>query len=166
MRRYEQISMLHDEQKAEEARPASLRGYDAKLVSLETSKNTGVLTRVQQQFADEVDVNTIVRRFGITRELPMWRAGGVYGDFTGIQDYDSAVEQIDRARAAFMKLDPVVREKFGNDPGNLIRMASELSEDEFLRKMGGEPPQAVPDAPPGAPAPSGGSGPVDPPAGS
>lgn len=93
--------------------------------------DTGTETTVQQHFKDEVDVNTIVRRFGATGQLPAFRPEGVYGDFTGIEDYDGAIERIERAHNAFMQLPASVREQFDNDPGRLIRAASVSSEDEF-----------------------------------
>jgi len=109
----------------------SLRSYDSGEVSDFTAKDTGRESLVQQHFADEVDINTIVRRFGLTRELPLGIAGGVYGDFTGITDYDSALEQIEWARAGVMALPAEVRERFDNNPGKMISFAQSVSEQEF-----------------------------------
>lgn len=112
-------------------------------------------TRVQQHFKEEVDVNTIVRRFGATGQLPNFMPRGMYGDFTGVEDYDSAVALIDRADRAFLALPANVRERFHNDPGELMRAASISDEDEFGKILfpvtaSGDavvPPKAVP-APP------------------
>lgn len=112
---------------------ASLRSYDSGAVSDYTAKDTGSESLVQQHFADEVDINTIVRRFGLTRDLPPGLPGAVYGDFTGITDYASALEMIDRAQESFMQLPPALRERFDNDPGKLIAYAQSVSEEEFLR---------------------------------
>lgn len=115
---------------------ATLRSYDAAAVSDATAKAGGGPTLVQQQFQDEVDINTIVRRFGLTRSMPSGPAGGVYGDFTGIEDYASAVAAIQRAQDGFMKLSPQVRERFGNDPERIITLAQEVSnEEEFLSRF-------------------------------
>lgn len=97
----------------------------------------------QQSFKEEVDVNTIVRRFGMNAGIPKGVAEGVYGDFTGISSYEDAVAQIDRAHSGFMRLPPEVRERFANDPGRLVQFAGSASLEEF---------KAVFDAPPVAPA--------------
>lgn len=124
---------------------ASLHDYDAKAVSDATAIDTGSVSLVQQQFGDEVDINTIVRRFGLTREMPSGVAGGVYGDFTGIEDYDGAVAAIERAHQGFLTLAPSVREQFHNDPGELIRFAQAVPEDEFMARFREDEPVVVPD---------------------
>lgn len=119
--------------------PVSLRSYDAKLHSFETSTNTGTETRVQQHFAEEVDINTIMRRYGVTRELPLGPATGIYGDFTGIADYADAVERVRGAQERFMALPADVRERFDNDPANLIAAAESMPEAEFTEMFSGAP---------------------------
>lgn len=114
---------------------APLRGFDSREVSDLTSLHTGPETLVQQHFAVEQDINTIVRRFGLTSELPAQVSGGMYGDFTGVTDYDSAVARIARADEAFMALPADVRERFGNDPGQLIRLAQALPLEDFNARL-------------------------------
>lgn len=130
----------------------SLRGYDARAVSLSTSVDTGRESAVQQQYADEVDINTIVRRFGISRQMPSGAAGGVYGDFTGVVDFESAVRAVRRAQDGFMALPPDVRARFSNDPGEYLDHVDSLADDELGPEVGGPVP-APPVAPvaPGAP---------------
>lgn len=105
-------------------------------------------TLVQQHFKDEVDINTIVRRFGVSGQMPDFLPSGVYGDFSGIEDYDSAVAAIERAQDGFMSLPAEVREKFSNDPGRLIQLAQTMSEDDFGKLV--FPPGPVPPAEPPA----------------
>jgi len=100
--------------------------------------NTGPETLVQQQFVHECDVNTIVRRFGIG-SLPA-RAGGVYGDFTGIVDYESAFAAIESANARFMELPAEARQKFGNDPARFLEYAGRVSAEELQDYCGLRPP--------------------------
>jgi len=91
---------------------------------------------VQQQFRDEVDVNTIVRRFGLTGQVPAMQGPGVYGDFTGITDYESALARIEETRERFMELPPEVREQFNNNPGELARYVEGSTEEDWKRRFG------------------------------
>lgn len=140
--RRKERAMLVMERGVEAPAMPRLRGYDEKAVSAAHRVETGEETLVQQQFRDEVDANTIVRRFGITREMPFGAAAGMYGDFTGLVDYESTVEALERARAAFMSLPLEVRERYGNDPGRLIRRAYEVPESDFLTEVGFQAPPA------------------------
>lgn len=124
----------------------SLRSYDASELSEATGTETGSESLVQQQFLEESDVNTIVRRFGLAPSVHADVAGGVYGDFTGIEDYQGAIAAIQRAEDGFMRLPPQVREKFDNDPGRLISMAHSMSEDQFLSVFANEVKADVPSA--------------------
>lgn len=101
----------------------------------------GTDSQVQQQFHEEVDVNVIVRRFGVGLPVAL-NTMGVYGDFTGVYDYESARERIQGAHDRFMSLRPEVRARFDNDPGKLILAAQTMSEDEFAKVM--DPPKADP----------------------
>lgn len=111
-------------------RGRGLRQYDAKMVSDMTSLDSGTEVITQQHFKDEVDINTIVRRFGLM-DLPQWNNGGVYGDFTGIVDFDSALAKIKSTEEAFMRLPAELRDKFDNDPAELVRYAQSVTEPEF-----------------------------------
>lgn len=105
--------------------------YNAKDVSDANSYDTGRETLVQQHFADEVDINTIVRRFGITAGMPFGRDAGMYGDFTGITDFESAVALVDDAEQRFMRLPADLRERFNNNPGELVAFAQRSTQEEF-----------------------------------
>lgn len=99
-----------------------------------TASPTDPTTLVQQQFANELDINTILRRFNVTGSAPLGIAAPVYGDFTGILDWEDAVEKVERAHADFMRLPPEVRERFQNDPGQLIEYARSHSYDQYLEE--------------------------------
>lgn len=126
------------------------RGY------VKVGVDTGRETLTQQHMGQEVDINTIVRRFGLTKAMPSGPAGGVYGDFTGISDYDSAVAAISRAEEGFLSLDAELRYRFDNDPGKYLAFVGGLSESE-LEEI--HRPRAVAPVAPVAPiSPSEGSG--------
>lgn len=117
----------------------------SKAVSDATAQRSSALSLVQQHYKDEVDVNTIMRRFGVTGAMPFGQAAGVYGDFTGILDYEDAVEKVRDARERFMALPAEVRERFNNDPGVMISAAQEMSQDEFEALYTPIEPNSTPD---------------------
>lgn len=121
--------------------------------------DTGPVTKVQQHLKDEVDINTIVRRFGMTGELPQGVPTGVYADLTGIEDLESAVELVDTVRTRFAALPAEVRDRFRNDPVHFAVSVREFSEQELERLTAPERAPAAPEAPAGsgAPAPAGGA---------
>jgi len=97
-----------------------------------TASDGGKVSMTQQSFAEELDINTILRRFNVTGQAPLGNVSPMYGDFTGLHDWEDAVEKVTRAREDFMRLPPDVREHFGNDPGQLIEYAQSHSYGEFV----------------------------------
>lgn len=129
---------------------SSIPGYSAEQVSEMFAVDTGMETMVQQQFKDEVDVNTILRRFGAG--ISLWRVGtpqGFYADFRDVHDYDSAVRKVEQVHARFMELPADTREKFGNDPGRLVDAVSGMSQEEFEAML--KPAEVPADVPPVVP---------------
>jgi len=88
-------------------------------------------SEVQQHQKDDADINVIMRRFGFTGALPVGAAGAVYGDFTGIESYEDAVDVVERSKRDFMRLPANIRERFANDPGRLVQFASRATPEEF-----------------------------------
>lgn len=121
----------------------SLRKLDFRARSDAGAINTGTETLVQQHLAVDADINTIVRRFGLTREMPAGIAGGVFGDFSGIHDYEDALAAVERAERGFMSLPADVRERFGNDPAQLIQLAHDLPQELFEARFRSPDPEAV-----------------------
>ena len=61
-----------------------------------------------------------MRRFGLTGELPENFKAPVSGDFTGIHDFQSAMNAVIEAQAEFDSLPAHIREEFRNDPQRLM----------------------------------------------
>lgn len=93
-------------------------------------------TLAQQHARDECDINTIVRRFGLTGELPNNVRVPRYGDFTAVSDYQTAMNMVMEANAAFMELPAEVRSRFNNDPGALVDFISDDSNRAEAEKLG------------------------------
>lgn len=93
-------------------------------------------SRAQQQFAEEVDINTIVKRFGLTGELPSNVPHILQGDFTNIVDFQSAMDMIVAAREAFMEQPAEVRARFDNDPQKFLAFTSDKANLDEAIKLG------------------------------
>lgn len=107
----------------------------------EVSKETGLFChadedRCQQEFKEECDINEIVRRFGLTGELPANVRVPVSGDFTGITDFQSAMNAVRQAQESFMELPAEVRARFANDPQRLMEFVSDDKNRDEAHKLG------------------------------
>lgn len=122
--------------------------YDRDLASRESAyvdESGEVLT--QQSESAECDINNIVRRFGITGQLPQGARMPTYGDFDQVLDYRSAVEAIQEAEASFMELPGEIRARFHHDPQAFVEFCSNEANRPQLREWGflaPEPPVAAP----------------------
>lgn len=111
--------------------------YDADEVSAVTGLDCdGSESVTQQQFKDECDINTIVRRFGLTGELPDDVRMPMSGDFTDAPDFDTAMQLVVQAKEEFMRLPAELRSRFNNDPGRLIAFIEDDGNRDEARKLG------------------------------
>lgn len=90
----------------------------------------------KQEFKEEVDINTLVRRFNLTGELPQGVRMPEYGDFTGISDYHTAMNVIQEAHSAFALMPAEIRERFRNDPGEFVAFCENPANLAEARAMG------------------------------
>ena len=113
----------------------SAYNYDTDKVSLETGLECDPDdNRTQQQFAEEADINTIVARFGLTGELPDVVRVPQSGDFTGVSDFQSAMQAVRAAEEGFMELPAALRARFQNDPQRLLEfMEDDRNKDEAIK---------------------------------
>lgn len=94
--------------------------YDREAASDEAGLKCEDLSLAKQEFREESDINTIVRRFGLTGQLPPDLRVPTSGDFTDIYDFQTAMNAVVQARESFMLLPAHVRERFHNDPQELV----------------------------------------------
>jgi phage internal scaffolding protein len=107
----------------------------------------------QQSFADECDINTIVRRFGVSGELPTGVRMPTYGDFVGVKDFHTAMNAVAKAHEAFDAMPASVRTRFHNDPGEFVAFCSDADNRKEAIKMGLVAPQLNDLVPTGVPVP-------------
>lgn len=104
-----------------------------------------------QSGKEDADINVIVKRFGITGELPVTARAAfpIDVDFDEILDYRTCMDALNRANASFASLPANVRSRFANDPVAFADFAIAPENLSQLREWGLAPP-----APPSPPAPA------------
>lgn len=107
---------------------------DFRVIDEETGELVMGKSMTQQQFAKEADINEIVRRFGLTGQIPDGIGAPQSGDFTGITDFTEAMRQVRNAQEAFDKLPATTRSRFNNDPGLMLAfLHDETNRDEAMK---------------------------------
>ena len=93
---------------------------DRMLMSDETGLRCDDESLAIQSAEEESNINTIVRRFGLTGELPSDVAIPRTGDFTGAPDFHTAMNLVRQAQEEFLRVPAHIRARFNNDPGSFI----------------------------------------------
>lgn len=90
----------------------------------------------QQQFREECDINTIVRRFGLTGKVPVGFAMPRVGDFTQVGDFHEAMNAIVEAEQAFLQVPGELRARFNHDPQQLMAFLEDPSKRDEATELG------------------------------
>ncbi|QXP08389.1 MAG: internal scaffolding protein [Arizlama microvirus] len=107
---------------------------------------------IQSQI-DEADINSIVKRFGLTGELPLnKRVPLPEGMFVESLDYRECLDTVKAAEASFMSLPAAIRTSFENDAEQFVLFAEDSKNLDKLREWGLAPPAPV--TPPEAAVPA------------
>lgn len=96
-----------------------------------------------QSFKEECDINTIVKRFGLSGELPEAVRMPTYADYTDVVDFHTAMNAIARAKEAFDAMPADVRSRFRNDPGAFVDFCSDERNRAEAEKLGLVVPKPV-----------------------
>lgn len=121
--------------------------YDQESASDESGLRCEDVSLAKQSFAEEVDINTIVRRFGISGQLPENVAAPTYSDFNDVFDFKSAMDAIAVANEAFDQMPANVRSRFQNDPQEFVEFCSKEENRAEAVKLGLIVPEVLPPAP-------------------
>ncbi len=111
--------------------------------------------RTKQSFLDECDVNYIMNKWKRTGELPPdQERPATYGDFSNVADYMQAKNSMLESDRAFADLPSWLRQRFMNDPAELLAFVDGAENLEEARKLGliaPAPPEAQPEPAPETP---------------
>lgn len=108
-----------------------------------------------QSEKDNCDINVIVRRFGVTGQLPVVARPPTYEDFGGVFDFQSAMNMIRASEESFAEMSAEVRKRFNNDPHEFVDFCTKEENLPEMRKLGlavpevVEPPVVAPSGAPG-----------------
>lgn len=99
---------------------------------------------VEQSHKDTCDINYMMARARRGSFIPPSNKGQ-YGDFTNVTDFHSAQNQILAAEATFFALPAELRERFNNDPHEVLAFINDEANEEEAIRLG------LLDRPPGVP---------------
>lgn len=109
--------------------------YDGDEVSVETGLLCEDESLTVQSEADDADINTIVRRFGLTGMVPQNVRAPLATDFVDIVDFKDAMNAVVAAQASFAQMPWEIRDEFRNDPERFVRFCTETGEDGKLKNL-------------------------------
>lgn len=132
----------------------SALNYDADQASVDTGLSCKDPSLAIQSQAEEADINVIVKRFGITGEIPVTQRVPfpLNVDFDEILDFRMAQDLMLQAQRSFESLPAHVRATFNHDPVAFADYASAPENLSQLREWGLAP---KPPLEPESPAPGG-----------
>lgn len=110
--------------------------YDTDAVSNETGLACMDESLAIQSAAEEADINTIVKRFGLTGQLPEQVAMPKSGDFTGLPDFHTAMNMVRRAQEEFLLIPADIRARFHNDPQEFMAFVENADNREEAKRLG------------------------------
>lgn len=91
----------------------------------------------QQHLASETDINKIIARYEKTGMVThLTEAIGEYGDFSDVQDLQSALQTVRNAEGLFNALSADVRERFDNDPVKLLAFVKDAKNRAEAKELG------------------------------
>lgn len=110
--------------------------YDRDAVSKETGLSCEDESLAQQHLRDETDINFMLERFGATGVIARNDYTPMFGDFTEITDFRSALHAVMDAEESFMTLPAKTRERFGNDPQQLMDFVFDVNNKDEAMALG------------------------------
>lgn len=94
-------------------------------------------SKTRQEMKNQTDINVLMKKYGQTGQIHHLAKGiPFYGDVTNITDYKSALDAVNSANDAFKSLPSELRNRFSNDPTNLIDFLNNPSNLEEAQKLG------------------------------
>jgi phage internal scaffolding protein len=116
---------------------------DNDAISLETGIVCPEESMAVQSAEEESNINTIVRRFGLSGELPNNLRMPQSGDFTNVPDFHTAMNLVRQAQEEFVRVPAEIRARFNNDPARFMSFLDDESNYDEALKLGLVNPRSV-----------------------
>lgn len=126
--------------------PSEDEGIDFRVADPKTGEFKFHPGRTKQSDKDSCDINLILKRYESTGILPdLIRAEPRYGDFSDVPSYQEACDIVERANTQFEALEARVRDRFNNDPRQMLAFCANPANKAEMVAMGlALPPPAGP----------------------
>lgn len=95
----------------------------------------GSVSRTEQHHAQGANINTIMAKYKKTGVIPQF-VGAAYGDFSGVTDYQTALELVRQSQRQFDALPANIRRYFNDDPGQLLDFVADDANREKAIELG------------------------------
>ena len=94
-------------------------------------------TKTQQQFEEECNINSIVKRYRETGVIThLAHENPLYGDFSEVLNYQDALSIVIDVEAKFEALPASLRKRFDNDPAQMLEFLQDESNYEEAVELG------------------------------
>jgi len=110
--------------------------YDMDAASNESALKCEDDSLAIQSAEEESNINTIVRRFGLTGELPNDVKVPQSGDFSNLPDFHTAMNLVRKTQEEFLRIPADLRARFNNDPQSFMAFIEDESNREEARRLG------------------------------
>jgi phage internal scaffolding protein len=101
------------------------------------SLDCGTVSKTQQSFKKECDINNIMQKYNKTGLVThVNNYNGDYSDVSNVPTYHEALGIIEGAHTAFNTLPSEIRKMFDNDPGRFLDFVHNSDNVEAMREMG------------------------------
>lgn len=110
--------------------------YDRNAASIESGLSCQDKSLAVQSEKEDADINTIVKRFGLTGQLPSNVRVPSFQDFQEPLDFHQAMNLVVEAQEAFMTMPADIRSRFRNDPGTFMDFVLDPANREESEKLG------------------------------
>lgn len=99
-------------------------------------------TMTDQSQKEDADINTLIRRFGLSGEMPVLQRLPIQADYVASMTYKESLDALKAADAQFMELPADLRARFDHDPGKFVAFCSDEKNRDEIKRLGLLEPEA------------------------
>lgn len=91
----------------------------------------------KQEFEQQTNINNILKNYKFTGTITMInRKSPLYGDFTSVSDFKTALDRVNEAQQDFLTLPAKVRARFNHNPAELIAFLADKENEKEALELG------------------------------